>query len=86
MTTHGYALNVNLDPAPFTQWITACGLEDAQFTSMEAELGRSISVPEVRPTAAQAIADVFGLELAPLPAEDGAGLWPQPVHEQLAAR
>ena len=27
VTTHGYALNVDLDPAPFTEWITACGLE-----------------------------------------------------------
>jgi lipoate-protein ligase B len=84
VTTHGYALNVDLDPAPFTQWITACGLEDARFTSMEAELGRPVTVSEVRPTAAQAIADVFGLELEPLPAEDGAGLWPQPVHDRLA--
>ena len=25
VTTHGYALNVDLDPAPFTDWITACG-------------------------------------------------------------
>src|SRR4026208_364363 len=24
VTTHGYALNVDLDPAPFTEWITAC--------------------------------------------------------------
>ena len=39
MTTHGYALNVDLDPAPFTDWITACGLEDASFTTMAAELG-----------------------------------------------
>src|SRR5439155_693550 len=31
VTTHGYALNVDLDPAPFTEWITACGLEDAAF-------------------------------------------------------
>jgi hypothetical protein len=51
---------------------------------MEAELGRPVTVSEVRPTAAQAIADVFGLELEPLPAEDGAGLWPQPVHDRLA--
>ena len=29
VTTHGYALNVDLDPAPFTEWITACGLDDA---------------------------------------------------------
>ena len=27
VTTHGYALNVDLDTAPFTEWITACGLD-----------------------------------------------------------
>ena len=43
VTTHGYALNVDLDPAPFTQWITACGLEDAQFTSMAAELAAPLA-------------------------------------------
>ncbi|HEX5585112.1 lipoyl(octanoyl) transferase LipB [Gaiella sp.] len=85
VTTHGYALNVDLDPEPFTRWITACGLEDAEFTSMDAELDRQVTVDEVRPAAAAAIAEVFGLELAALPAEDGAGLWPQPVHERLAA-
>jgi lipoyl(octanoyl) transferase len=86
VTTHGYALNVDLDPTPFTQWITACGLEDAQFTSMAAELGRPLGVSEVRPVAAASVAGVFGLELAELPAEDGAGLWPQPVHERLSVR
>jgi lipoate-protein ligase B len=86
VTTHGYALNVDLDPEPFTRWITACGLEDAEFTSMHAELDRQVTVHEVRPAAAAAIAEVFGLELEALPAEDGAGLWPQPVHERLAAR
>ena len=39
VTTHGYALNVDLDPAPFTEWITACGLEGAAFTTMARELG-----------------------------------------------
>jgi lipoyl(octanoyl) transferase len=67
VTTHGYALNVDLDPAPFTQWITACGLEDAQFTTMARELGRELSVEDVRPAAARAIAEVFDLELAELP-------------------
>jgi lipoyl(octanoyl) transferase len=86
VTTHGYALNVDLDPAPFTEWITACGLEDAAFTTMARELVRPLSVGEVKPTAAGALAEVFGLELEPLPADDGAGLWPQPVHAQLAAR
>jgi lipoyl(octanoyl) transferase len=63
ITTHGYALNVDLDPAPFTDWITACGLEDAQFTTIARELGRPVTVDEVRPLAATAIAEVFGLEL-----------------------
>lgn len=85
VTTHGYALNVDLDPAPFTSWITACGLEDAAFTTMARELARPLSVDEVRPHAAAALGEVFGLTLEELPAEESAGLWPQPVHERLAA-
>jgi lipoyl(octanoyl) transferase len=85
VTTHGYALNVDLDPAPFTDWITACGLEDAAFTTVERELKRQISVDEVRPHAASALADVFELELEDLPAGGAAGLWPQPLHAKLAA-
>jgi lipoyl(octanoyl) transferase len=85
ITTHGYALNVDLDPAPFTQWITACGLEDAQFTTIARELGRSVVVDEVRPLAAAALAEVFDLELEELPAEEGPGLWPQEVHTRLAS-
>ena len=87
VTTHGYALNVDLDPAPFTEWITACGLEDAAFTTMARELGRPLSVDDVRPAAIAAIEEVFALELEELPAgSDGAGLWPQRVHASLASR
>ena len=86
ITTHGYALNVDLDPAPFTDWITACGLEDAAFTTIARELERPVTVDEVRPHARDAIAEVFELDLEPLPAEDGAGLWKQPIHVQLASR
>jgi lipoyl(octanoyl) transferase len=86
VTTHGYALNVDLDPAPFTEWITACGLEDAAFTTIARELGRAVTVEEVRPLAQAALAEVFDLELDPLPAEDGHGLWDQTVHAQLAAK
>lgn len=86
ITTHGYALNVDLDPTPFTEWITACGLEDAQFTTMARELGRELSVDDVRPIAVEAIADVFALDLEELPVDEGAGLWPQPIHASLAAR
>jgi lipoyl(octanoyl) transferase len=77
VTTHGYALNVDLDPAPFTDWITACGLEDAAFTTMARELGRPLAVDEVRPAAVVALAEVFGLELEEVPARP---------HEPVAAR
>jgi lipoyl(octanoyl) transferase len=59
ISTHGYALNVDLDPAPFTQWITACGLDGYAFTSMARELDRPLAVDDVRSAAAQALADVF---------------------------
>jgi lipoate-protein ligase B len=75
VTTHGYALNVDLDPAPFTEWITACGLEDASFTTVARELGRPVGVEEVLPHAVAALEEVFGLSFEE-----------QPAHEQLAAR
>ena len=85
VTTHGYALNVDLDPAPFTDWITACGLEDASFTSLARETGEPVTVDDVRPHAAAALEDVFGLRLEELPGDDP-GLWAQPLHAQLSAR
>src|SRR5215217_5721897 len=63
ISTHGYALNVDVDPAPFTEWITACGLDGYQFTSMARELGRNLGVADVRPAAAHAFADVFDVRL-----------------------
>lgn len=84
VTTHGYALNVDLDPAPFTEWITACGLEDAAFTTMARELGRPLGVDDVRPAAVAALEEVFDLMLEDLPADESPALWPQPLHERLA--
>jgi lipoyl(octanoyl) transferase len=86
VTTHGYALNVDLDSAPFTEWITACGLEDAAFTTIARELDRPVPVEEVRPLARDALAEVFDLSFEELPAEDGYGLWSQPIHGNLATR
>jgi|SRR5579862_148495 len=83
VSTHGYALNVDLDPAPFTDWITACGLDDAAFTSLALAAGHTLSVDDVRPAATDALAEVFGLELSELPGDEP-GLWPQPAHAQLA--
>ncbi len=73
VTTHGYALNVDLDTAPFTGWITACGLEDAMFTTIAKELGRPVSVDEVRGPALEALAEVFALQPEERPAPMLAG-------------
>jgi lipoyl(octanoyl) transferase len=81
VSTHGYALNVDLDLAPFTDWITACGLEDAAFTTIASELGRPVPVDEVRQHAVAALEEVFGLELEELPA--GAAGWAE-IQGQIA--
>ena len=60
------------------------GLEDAAFTTIARELARPVAVEEVRPHARDAIAEVFELELEPLPAESDHGLWRQPIHASLA--
>jgi lipoyl(octanoyl) transferase len=69
ISTHGYALNVDLDPAPFTQWITACGLEDATFTTIARELGRPVAIDEVLPHATAAFEEVFDLQFEEAHAE-----------------
>jgi lipoyl(octanoyl) transferase len=85
VTTHGYALNVDLDPAPFTDWITACGIEDAAFTTIARELGRPVSVDELRPHAVRALEEVFELRLEELRAEHAAHLSRHPVQAQTAS-
>lgn len=70
VSTHGYALNVDLDVSPFTSWITACGLDGYAFTSIADEVGRDVTVEEVRPVAAQALAEVFGFVFEGVSADD----------------
>jgi len=84
VTTHGYALNVDIDPAPFTEWITACGIEDAQFTTIARELSRPVPVDEVRPRAVTALAEIFDLEFDELPEAAAADLQPRPLHDRSA--
>jgi len=56
VTMHGFALNVNPDLAAFEQ-IVPCGIADADVTSLEIELGRSITIEEVVPLIERHILD-----------------------------
>ena len=47
VTMHGFALNCNPDLAEFGR-IIPCGLDDADVTSLSAELGRDVTISEVR--------------------------------------
>ena len=55
VTTHGFAVNVDNDLAPF-DWIVACGLPDVRMTRLETE-----SLPCFRKRMAFAFAEAHGL-------------------------
>jgi lipoyl(octanoyl) transferase len=62
VTMHGFALNVNTDLKYFT-YINPCGFVDKGVTSMEQELGGTVSMDEVKSVFAAKFAEGFGVEL-----------------------
>jgi len=60
VTMHGFALNVNVDLAPFRR-IVPCGIAGCRVTSMQAVLDRPLDVSMVRRRIAEVFAQVFGL-------------------------
>jgi lipoyl(octanoyl) transferase len=54
VTMHGFEINCNADLAAFER-IIPCGIRDAGVTSLTAELGRDVTVEQVRPIAQEAI-------------------------------
>jgi len=55
---HGFALNVNPNLSAYEK-IIPCGISGAQVTSIEKELGRAISIPEVKPVLQQYLLPVL---------------------------
>ena len=62
-TLHGFALNCDCDLSAFDA-IVPCGIADAGVTSLSAELGRRVSVDDVRARVAEAVCDVLDGRLA----------------------
>ena len=58
---HGLALNCDNDMSWFDR-IVPCGISDAGVTSLTAELGRDVTVAEVRPLLERHLADVLGAD------------------------
>lgn len=58
ITMHGFALNVNVDLNYFN-FITPCGIQDKQVTSMQKELGYAVDMKEVKAKLVKNFEQVF---------------------------
>ncbi len=59
VTMHGFALNVSTDLSRFGA-INPCGLDASVMASVSSELGRAVSVDEVKGAVRDAFGEVFG--------------------------
>ena len=78
VTLHGFALNCTTDRAWYDA-IVPCGLTDRGVTSLTELAGREITVGRMAPLVAARFEEVFGLGLAPAPAEEEARAGSSPI-------
>lgn len=66
VTMHGFALNVNVNLGYFDN-IIPCGIRGKAVTSLQAELGREVSEPEVKQKILKYFAQLFEAEIITAP-------------------
>lgn len=59
VTMHGFALNCDVDLSWYDRFVP-CGISDAGVTSLSAELGRDVTVPEVIPLVRDSLEELLG--------------------------
>jgi lipoyl(octanoyl) transferase len=65
VTLHGFALNVCTDLARFGA-LRPCGLDAQVMTSLTVELGRAVSVEELKPLVARTVGAALGRDFRPV--------------------
>jgi hypothetical protein len=65
VATHGFAVNVDNDLAPFS-WIVACGLPGVEMTSIARELGGEVSPERFRARVARCFCAAHGARARPV--------------------
>jgi lipoate-protein ligase B len=66
ITTHGLALNVSCDLAPFSLF-SPCGLQGVEVTSIEVEAGREVSRAEAAAAVLDSLGEALGLSYEAVP-------------------
>lgn len=62
ITMHGFAFNINTD-LDYFNYIIPCGIQHKQVTSLQQELGREVSMEEVKKKLIGHFSQVFGLRI-----------------------
>jgi len=65
VTMHGIALNVNTDLSYF-EHIVPCGIKDKAVSSMQAELGRTVDIQEVKEQLKSKLSQIFNINIVVL--------------------